>query len=76
MKHYTTRFIMLQHTIPRECINSGLDYWNGGMVEWWNGGLEGFCSCFHYLSCCIYLVVVADLCYTFCVAGLPDFEGY
>ena len=22
----------------RECINSGLDYWNGGIVEWWTGG--------------------------------------
>ena len=21
-----------------ECINSGLDYWNGGIVEWWTGG--------------------------------------
>jgi len=20
----------------RECINSGMDYWNGGIVEWWN----------------------------------------
>ena len=22
----------------RECINSGLDYRNGGTVEWWTGG--------------------------------------
>ena len=28
------------------------------------------------LSCCIYFVVLADLRYTFCVAGLPNFEGY
>ena len=57
-----------------ECINSGLDYWNGGMVEWWTGGFLFLFSFF--LSCCIYFVVLADLCYTFCVAGLPDFEGY
>ena len=30
---------------------------------------------FHYLSCYIFFVVLADLCYTFCVAGFPDFEG-
>ena len=47
-----------------------------GLLEWWNSGLEGFCSYFHYLSCCIYFVVLADLCYTFCVAGFPDFEDY
>ena len=23
----------------REGINSGLDYWNGGIVEWWNSGM-------------------------------------
>ena len=56
--------------VPRECINSGLDYWNGGIVDY------GFCPCFHYLSCCIHFVVLADLCYIFYVAGFPDFEGY
>jgi len=20
-----------------ECVNSGMDYWNDGIVEWWNG---------------------------------------
>ena len=20
-----------------ECINSGLDYWNSGILEWWTG---------------------------------------
>ena len=23
-------------------VNSGLDYWNGGIVEKWNGGLDSF----------------------------------
>ena len=52
-----------------ECINSGLDYWNGG--------LEGFVLVFiicHVVS--IYFVVLADLCYSFYVAGFPDSEGY
>ena len=22
-----------------ESINTGLDYWNGGIVEWWNSGM-------------------------------------
>ena len=24
----------------QECINSGLNYWNGGILEWWNTGTE------------------------------------
>ena len=24
-------------TNKRESINTGLDYWNGGLVEWWTG---------------------------------------
>ena len=47
-----------------------------GLLEWWNGGLEAFCSYFHYLSCCIYFVVLTELCCTFCLAGFPDLEGY
>ena len=22
-----------------ECINTGMDYWNGGIVEWWTGSI-------------------------------------
>ena len=22
-----------------ECINSGMDYWNGGILKWWNTGM-------------------------------------
>ena len=35
-----------------ESINSGLDYWNGGMVDW-----IVFCPYFHCLSHYIYPVV-------------------
>ena len=55
--------------LARECINSGLDYWNGGMVDW-----RVFVLVF--VICHVVSIVLADLCYTFCVAGLPDFEGY
>ena len=24
-------------SFQRESINTGLDYWNGGIVEWWTG---------------------------------------
>ena len=41
-------------------INSGLDYWNGGIVD---GGLDSFGSW-----------SLADLCYTLCVVGLPDLK--
>ena len=57
----------------RECINSGLDYWNGGIVEWWTG---------RFLFLFLLLVMLYLLCrfgrslLHICVAGLPDFEGY
>ena len=33
----------------RESINTGLDYWNGGIVEWWNSGMVDW----HCLMHCI-----------------------
>jgi len=27
------------HCTVWECVNSGMDYWNGGILEWWNGKL-------------------------------------
>ena len=35
----------------RECINSGLDYWNGGILDW-----EGFALIFHFSNYCGYSV--------------------
>jgi len=29
--------ISVKRPLARECVNSGMDYWNGGIVEWWNG---------------------------------------
>ena len=33
--------IILTHwglgVLSGECVNSGMDYWNGGILEWWNG---------------------------------------
>ena len=54
-------------------MNSGLDYWDGGIVEWWTGE---FLSLFLLFVMLYPLVVLADLCYTFCVAGFLDFEDY
>ena len=28
-------FMVTEAKLDGECINSGLDYWNGGIVEWW-----------------------------------------
>ena len=43
----------LQYIFIWECINSGLDYWNGGIVEWWTGGFLFLFSLFVmlYLLC-------------------------
>ena len=56
-----------------ECMNSGLDYWNG-VYEQWTGLLE-WSVCIIYLVFIMYLRILwylTDLCYTFCVAGLRD----
>ena len=37
-KLYTSLY-MVPDCKFRECINSGLDYWNGVIVEWWNSGM-------------------------------------
>ena len=55
-----------------EFINSGLDYWNGGIVERWTAGFLFLFSLFVrlYLLCSFGRSLLH-----ICVAGLPDFEG-
>ena len=49
----------------RECMNSGLDYWNGGKVDWSISA--------RYFSCCMYFVVCGKSFYTFHIAASPEF---
>jgi len=31
----------------RECVNSGMDYWNGGILEYWNGSFKVYYEFLH-----------------------------
>ena len=65
--------LLFVHTLQGECINSGLDYWNGGILEWWIGGFLFFFSLFVML----YLLYnLGRSLLHLCVAGFPNFEGY
>ena len=52
----------------RGCINSGLDYWNSGIVDW-----RVFVLVFILYLLCSF---GRSLLHLFCITGLPDFEGY